>query len=297
MLNFITFGKKNWRKAKDPYDDLWTDDELILSSKYINYKAEGELLMFTEVEYLEEILGALIEGTLEDDVRVAFAEPDIEFELRIAKRLYSIPGKVIYREGYKDVDIDADFEEVFGHFRRQVPVKVDFVKTSPDTPATLKRNAKANFAIVFISDESQPPSVIMPEEGCAVVNFAKYTTGLKLPTDEEKYKRRCARAALKAFVLLCGGGSSRYPGHVAAAHTPQELDFAQDKLPIDIQDSVKKYLEAAGVTPMKRTIYRRAVQEGWAPQPTNDVQQAIWDEIRALPQKPLQIDYDPKKGK
>ena len=228
-------------------------------------------------------------------------------QMTAAERIAKLGGYVVYPDSQKGsvafidtqsaVDIDADFEEVFGHFRRQVPVKVDFVKTSPDTPATLKRNAKANFAIVFISDESQPPSVIMPEEGCAVVNFAKYTTGLKLPTDEEKYKRRCARAALKAFVLLCGGGSSRYPGHVAAAHTPQELDFAQDKLPIDIQDSVKKYLEAAGVTPMKRTIYRRAVQEGWAPQPTNDVQQAIWDEIRALPQKPLQIDYDPKKGK
>lgn len=99
---------KNWRKAKDPYDDLWTDEELTLKSEYINYKAEGELLMFTEVEYLEEVLGALIDGTLSDDARVAFAEPDIEFDLRIAKRLYDIPGKVIYRKGYEDVDIDAD---------------------------------------------------------------------------------------------------------------------------------------------------------------------------------------------
>ncbi len=150
---------------------------------------------------------------------------------------------------------------------------------------------------MFVSDNVQPPSVIVPEEGYAVVNFAKYTVGLKLPTDEAKYKRRCARAALKAFVLLCGGGSSRYPGHVASTHTPQELDFAQDKLPIDIQDSVKKYLGAAGVTPLRRTIYRRACQEGWAPAPTNEIQKAIWNKVHALPTEPLKIKPEAKKVK
>jgi len=98
-------------------------------------------------------------------------------------------------------------------------------------------------------------------------------------------------------VLLCGGGSSSYPGHVASTHTPQELDFAQDKLPIDIQDSVKKYLGAAGVTPMKRTIYQRACQEGWVPPLTNDVQRAIWAKVHAIPDKPITIEFDPKKDK
>ena len=206
-------------------------------------------------------------------------------------------GAVKFIDAQNAVDVAADFEEVLGYFRRQVPINLVLEKAAQGDPKTLKQNSKAEFAVVLVSDDAQPPSVIVPEEGYAVVNFAKYTAGLKLPADEAKYRRRCTRAALKAFVLLCGGGSSRYPGHVAAAHTPQALDFAQDKLPIDIQDSVKKYLEAAGVTPMKRTIYRRAVQEGWAPQPTNDVQQAIWDEVRKLPSNPLKIDYDPAKGK
>ncbi len=206
-------------------------------------------------------------------------------------------GSVAFIDTQKAVDVSADLADVLGHFRHQIPIKLDLVKAETGEPKVLKGNAKANFAVVFINDSAQPASIIAPEDGYAVVNFAKYTTGIKLPTDEAKYKRRCARAALKAFVLLCGGGGSRYSGHVAAAQTVQELDFAHDKLPVDIQDSVKKYLDAAGVTPLRRTIYRKACQEGWAPQPTNDVQKAIWDEVRKLPSKPMKIEFDPAKGK
>lgn len=237
----------------------------------------------------------------------AFADEDAQPKMTAADRLAKLGGYVVYPNSQKGsvafidtqkaVDVSSDFTEVIGYFQHQVPVKIDYVKSEAGEPKTLKANAKANFAVVFISDNTQPTSVIVPEEGYAVVNFAKYTTGLKLPTDEARYKRRCARAALKAFVLLCGGGSSRYPGHVASVQTPQELDFAHDKLPIDIQDSVKKYLGAAGVTPMKRTIYQKACQEGWAPQPTNDAQRVIWNQVHQIPDKPITIEFDPKKDK
>ena len=36
-----------------------------------------------------------------------------------------------------------------------------------------------------------------------------------------------------------------------------------------------------GITPYRRTTYREACQEGWAPQPTNDVQKAIWEQVKA----------------
>lgn len=230
-------------------------------------------------------------------------KPRVTAEARLAKLggyvVYpgSQKGSIAFIDTQKAVDVSADFDEVLGYFRHQVPVKIELIKSAAGEPSALKKSAKANFAIVFVSDDNAPTMVVVPEEGYAVVNFAKYKTGFKLPTDEAKYKRRCARAALKAFVLLCGGGSSRYPGHVAAAHTPQELDFAQDKLPIDIQDSVKKYLGAAGVTPMKRTIYQRACQEGWAPAPTNEAQRVIWNQVHSIPDKPITIEYDPKKDK
>ena len=46
---------------------------------------------------------------------------------------------------------------------------------------------------------------------------------------------------------------------------------------------------------MRRTVYRKACEEGWAPQPTNDVQKAIWDKVHAMPTEPLKIKPETKK--
>ena len=46
----------------------------------------------------------------------------------------------------------------------------------------------------------------------------------------------------------------------------------------------------------RRGTYRRACEQGWAPQPTNDVQKAIWAEFHTKPTEPMQIKFDPKKG-
>ena len=45
-----------------------------------------------------------------------------------------------------------------------------------------------------------------------------------------------------------------------------------------------------------RATYREACREGWAPPPTNDLQRAIWEETRKLPEKPIKIEFDPPRG-
>lgn len=39
-------------------------------------------------------------------------------------------------------------------------------------------------------------------------------------------------------------------------------------------------VRARGMTPIRTVPYKRAVEEGWAPPPTNDYQRAIWDGIK-----------------
>jgi len=39
------------------------------------------------------------------------------------------------------------------------------------------------------------------------------------------------------------------------------------------------------------------VEEGWAPAPTNEYQKIVWDKVHAIPQKPMKIEFDPKKGR
>lgn len=206
-------------------------------------------------------------------------------------------GCVAFIDTQKEVDVKGAFDEVFAHIRRQIPIKLNYLKSQPGEPIKLKTEAKADFAIIIVHDQKLPPSMIVPEEKYALVNLAKYKKAIKLPQDDALLKKRCAKAVLKAYMLLCGGCASKYPGHVGTAQTAQDLDLTHDKLPIDIQDSMKKYLSAAGVTPIRRTIYRKACQEGWAPAPTNDIQKAIWDKVRATPKNPMKIEFDPKKGR
>ena len=52
-----------------------------------------------------------------------------------------------------------------------------------------------------------------------------------------------------------------------------------------------------GCAEAKFTTYKQACREGWAPPPTNDVQKAIWDQVRQMPAKPIKIEFDPAKGK
>ena len=34
-----------------------------------------------------------------------------------------------------------------------------------------------------------------------------------------------------------------------------------------------------------------------APAPTNEFQKAVWDKVHAIPQNPMKIEFDPKKGR
>ena len=228
-------------------------------------------------------------------------KPSLNADQRVAQlggfvvRPGSLKGSVTFVDTQQKVAIKKAFDEVVGYFNRQLPVKIDYVKAEFDDFVALKAKAKTNFAIILVDDEKLPSMTIYPDDGIAVVNFAKYTTAFKLPDDQAMFEKRCAKGALKAFVMLCNGGGSRYPGNVATARNPAQLDFASEKLPVDIQEAMKKYLESAGVTPMRRTVYRKACEEGWAPAPTNDVQKAIWDKVHAMPTEPIKIKPETKK--
>ena len=65
-------------------------------------------MLYNEVSDLCHALESLVDGTMESDCHIRFAEPDLEFEFYTAKRLYSVPGKIIYTKGYCDVDIHLD---------------------------------------------------------------------------------------------------------------------------------------------------------------------------------------------
>jgi hypothetical protein len=53
-------------------------------------------------------------------------------------------------------------------------------------------------------------------------------------------------------------------------------------------ESLSKILNTGaklGIKATKSTTYRKACEEGWAPSPTNDIQKAVWAEVKKQQEK------------
>ena len=179
-----------------------------------------------------------------------------------------------------------------------VEINVVAEKSAKGKPEELLKASGATVAVVVVNDDSTPAMLLAPEDRWGVVNVAKLVADL--PSDKAKDKFRPTRAGkemVRAFSLLCGGGSSQFPGNMMNAPTLRQLDLTVDTIPMDMVGYYQEFLKPLGVTPREYTTYKRACREGWAPTPTNDVQKAIWEKVHQLPDKPIKIEFDPKIDK
>jgi len=110
---------------------------------------------------------------------------------------------------------------------------------------------------------------------------------------------RFEKEVRRAFAFVCGGTCGTKPGGICRKVNSLSdldaipgLDFA-----LDVEARIVNNMNETEVKPYRIAKYSEAVQEGWAPAPTNEFQKAIWDSVRALPAKPMKIEYDPKQGK
>ena len=146
----------------------------------------------------------------------------------------------------------------------------------------------ANFAIYIIRDGKLPMSLVAAESGWGAINTVGLDSG-----------DRFSKELTRVFALTVGAMCSRnINSPMQPVSNPQSLDkVLTDNIMRDMIDSLRINMKARGMTEMKVATYRKACQEGWAPEPTNDVQRTIWKQVHAIPDKPITIEFDPKKDK
>ena len=175
---------------------------------------------------------------------------------------------------------------------------VEIVEASPAKAGELKERFKADIAVVIASETDAPGLLAAPDENWAVVNVRALTRNLKTEAARAKfYEARCRKEIMRGFVCAAGGFGSSFPGNIMNVAKIEDLDLCEEFVPFDKVGVVKQHLKASGVVPGRFATYRTACREGWAPAPTNDVQKAIWDKTHQIPDKPITIEYDPKKDK
>lgn len=202
-------------------------------------------------------------------------------------------GRVVYVNAQKKAPADwlKQNADVFAtHTKIQIDVEEgEFSFPSP------KIHGQASLYV--IDDPAMPPLLAAPESRWAMVNVASLATGAG--EKPQFFAARVQKELTRGFCLLAGTQTSNYPNSLLGCVTkPADLDLFEDcRLPVDILGRFAPYLEGYGVKPYILSTYRKACQEGWAPAPTNDVQQAIWDKVHQTPTEPMKIEFDPKKGR
>ena len=203
-------------------------------------------------------------------------------------------GKVVFINAQKRYGSEelAKVADALGKaYRIDIEAKDGSCATVGDTAACVKGAGGITGVVAVEVDPSLPALMIFPDERCALVNVAAF------PKDANASLLR--KHVARGFAAASGAMSSQITPTLMSAFDNQRklAAFPSEDIPADVGMRVRNNLRNAGVSSYVVTTYRHACQEGWAPAPTNEVQKAIWDEVRQLPSKPIKIEFDPAKGK
>ena len=203
-------------------------------------------------------------------------------------------GKVVFINAQKRYALD-ELEKVADAicraYRIDVEAKEGTFSTIGDVAASIRGAGGATGIVAAEVDPAMPALIVFPDERCALVNVAAFPKG----ADAALLRKQVVRG----FAAASGALASQIePTLMSAFENQRKLAvFPSEEIPADVGMRIRNTLRIAGVTPYAVTTYKHACQEGWAPQPTNDVQKAIWDEVHQLPTNPIKIEFDPAKGK
>ena len=208
-------------------------------------------------------------------------------------------GKITYVNAQKRIPgewLNESAKLFNGIFRNKI--RYDIVITNGEF--SLPSPKLESEATLFVIDDPSMPTILSaPENRWAMVNMQNLDEGRG--AQEPFLHARALKRMMRGIALLAGAQDSTYPRCLLSCKTKAEdMDINPDcRLPVDVVKRFERYLVGYGIKPEKIVTYREAVEEGWAPQPSDEYQRVVWKEVHSIPKKPLQITFDPaaQKGK
>ena len=158
------------------------------------------------------------------------------------------------------------------------------------------KKTNAQLGVFVVDAPNLPQSLYAMEEGWAMVNVSH----LKADNPSiDKLLLRERKAVARGFMMALGCASDQ---DNTSPMKPIRNLAEFDKIPVAHISfwnlgTVNDFMAGMGVVPDTLTTYKRAALAGIAPTPTNKWQQAIWDQVHAIPANPMKIEFDPKKGR
>ena len=165
-----------------------------------------------------------------------------------------------------------------------------------DVIGLMKSTDGVGACAMLVMSDKLPILMFSPDQRWGILNVAPLMADK--PSDE-KFRKRFAKAYWNVVARTLGAGTSSFPGCVVMPFSNhKELDAITATRPCPephnkIIDTAARY----GIGMLKINTYRKACEEGWAADPTNAVQKAIWDKVHSMPKTPMKIEFDSKKGR
>jgi hypothetical protein len=170
--------------------------------------------------------------------------------------------------------------EQIARMLRLSAVRKDAPTDKPIAAALTALEDSHNAAVVILSDvEGYPSLLIAPENRWALVNVAALAGA---GTSAETLAERTQKEVWRAFGHLMGAAHSNFEACLMKpVLAPEDLDALIGRcLSPEPFNKIMAHALKLGMVPQRMSTYRKAVEEGWAPAPTNDFQKAIWNELK-----------------
>ena len=167
-----------------------------------------------------------------------------------------------------------------GKLLRLPTVQRDSPADDPVPAAIAALNDNNVAATVVLGDsDNYPTLLIAPENRWALVNVAALAS---TSVSAETLAIRTQKEVWRAFGYLMGAAHSNFEACLMQpVFSSADLDALKGKsLSPEPFNHIMATATKLGMKPQRMTTYRKAVEEGWAPAPTNDFQKVIWDELK-----------------
>lgn len=135
----------------------------------------------------------------------------------------------------------------------------------------------AAIAVAICEDPTAPSLTVFPTGQCGIFNPAPLAT-----EDAALFAERVRKEFLRCVAYTFGVGNASGKCVMKPANGVEGLDAnPMRNYGPETLGAIMKNAQARGMAMAHAVPYRQAVEEGWAPAPTNDYQRAIWNEIHS----------------
>ena len=151
-----------------------------------------------------------------------------------------------------------------------------------DKPITLKNAAETlkecggNAAVFIVDDPTMPVTILSaPETNWIFLNVSALAAD---KPDEKKLMERTRRELWRTVGFMLGNASVADVCVMKSVKSLKDLDELGAEAPSSGPlIFISRHLKEIGVEPYQTSSYARALREGWAPMPTNELQKAVYE--------------------